>query len=89
MSLVNGCGSQPKVITEYKTVEIVRTKQVEVEKELTEPVELINLPENFLNMSRGDRARAAGVAFSLQRTRAEQCNGKLFEISRLGVNQGN
>ena len=50
---------------------------------MTQRVELIDLPDNFLTMPTGEAAIAAGVAYKLQRTRAEQCNGRLFEIANL------
>ena len=54
--------------------------------ELTEPIEIVDLPDDFMTMEPGHAARAVGVAYRMQKTRAQQCNGKLIEISKLGEN---
>lgn len=81
----SGCAApQTRIVTEYKTVEVFKDRYVPVDESLTKPVELIDLPDDYLKMSDGDAALATGVAYSLQRTRAEQCNGQLAEIANLG-----
>ena len=80
-----GCSTPPtKVITEFRTETVYVDRYVEIPGALTRPVEIESLPPDFLTMSDGDAAIAAGVAYAAQTTRTIQCNGKLAEISALG-----
>ena len=74
------------VVPDYQVAEVTHDRIVPVDSALTRHEALIDLPPEFLTMSDGDAAVAAGVAFSLQRTRAAQCNSHLDKIATLGEN---
>jgi hypothetical protein len=82
--LTTGCATE-RVVTVYEPVEVYRDRFVEVPDNLTEPVEIIELPDNggFRNAD----TLQLGAAFKAQRVRAEQCNGQLAEIARLNDEQ--
>ena len=71
-------------MTQFQTIEVIKDRYIEVDKALTAEVELIDLPDDFLTMSSGEAARVAGLAYTLQRTRAQACNGQLTKIANLG-----
>jgi len=76
MIFVSGCAA-PKPITVYETKEVVRDRYVPIDPSLTAPVDIITLSEDF-------DLYALGAAYKAQRVRAEQCNGQLAEIAKLG-----
>lgn len=78
---MTGCASEPKVITEFETIAVVRDRFVAVPEELTRPVEIVELPDNggFRNAD----TLQLGAAYRAQKVRAEQCNGQLAEIAGL------
>lgn len=72
-----GCAAPPEIITEYKTVEVVRDRYVPLPESLTRPVEIIELSPDF-------DVFELGAAYKAQRVRFLQCQGKLAEIAELG-----
>ena len=56
---------------------MIRDRYVSVPAELTTPVEIVTLSDDF-------DVYALGVAYKAQRVRAMQCNGQLVEIAGLG-----
>ena len=81
IGLTSGCASS-EVIVEYETIEVYRDRFVPIPLTLTNPVEIVELEDNG-GMRNADTLQL-GAAYRAQKVRAEQCNGKLAEIARLG-----
>lgn len=62
-------------------------RYVPVPEGLTKPVEIVSLPPRgiFEAMSEKDRLIALEAARKAQAVRAQQCNGQLAEIGKLGA----
>lgn len=73
---VAGCATTPEPIYIYKTVEVVRDRYVPIPESLTQPVEIVELPEGFDVYQLGAAYKAAVV-------RLHQCNGFLTEIASI------
>jgi len=73
LSLLAGCRATEPIYV-YETKEVIRDRYVAVPAELTQPVEIVELPDGF-------DVYALGAAYKAQKVRALQCNGKLAEIS--------
>lgn len=82
IGLTAGCATEPRIVTEYQTVEIVRDRYIEVPASLTQRVEIVELPDNggFRNAD----TLQLGAAYKACTVRTEQCNGQLDEIAELG-----
>jgi len=75
--LLAGCaGPQPEPIIEYRTVEVVRDRYVQVPEWMTVPVEIIELAADFDLYELGAVSKAREV-------RLDQCNGQLAKIAEL------
>lgn len=79
----SGCQTVPDPIYVYKTVEVVRDRYVAVPERMTGPVEIAQLPAEFMELSEEDALKALGAAYKHRGVRLLQCNGRLQEISRL------
>lgn len=81
MTLIVGCATPVKYVTQYQTVEVTRNVFVPVPGGLTEPVEIVTLPDNggFRNAD----TLQLGAAYKAQVVRAKQCNGQLAAIKNL------
>ena len=62
------------MVIEYRTVEVYREIYVRIDDELTQPVEIVEVPEGFDTI-------AIEAARKQQRTQAQVCNMRLHEIS--------
>lgn len=69
------------VIPEART--LYQDRYVSPPERMTKRVEIIDLPENFLELPDEEALAASGAAYKMQRTRAKQCNGQLTEIEGL------
>jgi len=81
---VSGCSTTPEAcpaIPEART--LYQDRYVSPPARMTQRVEIIDLPENFLQMTDEEALAASGAAYKMQRTRAKQCNGQLAEIEDL------
>lgn len=77
--LLVACETNPKVVTETKTVTVFQDRYVPVPKELTEPVTIVQPPDKLDTIG-------LRTMFLDQRTAARMCNGQLKLISELGDN---
>ena len=85
LALIQGCASlPPEPIIQFQTVEIVRDRYIKPPAWMTVPVEIVQLPDDFLTLSDVDALIAMGIAIKAGRVRAQQCNGQLAEIAELG-----
>ena len=72
---VIGCANKP--VVEYcEPVTLYQDRYIPVPEQLTEQVEVVDLPSNFDLID-------LGVAYKAQRVRAMQCNGRLEDIARI------
>lgn len=81
---MSGCSTTPEACpTVYTASTLYQDRYVSPPARMTQPVEIIDLPENFLQMTDEEALAASGAAYKMQRTRAKQCNGQLAEIEGL------
>jgi hypothetical protein len=73
---VTGC-SPIRPIEYCEPVIVEKDRIVSVPESLTQPVEIVDLSQDF-------DVYELGAAYKAQKVRALQCNGKLAEISQIG-----
>ena len=73
---VTGCGSNPPIAEYCEPVTLYQDRYIPIDESLTEPVEVVDLPADFDLID-------LGVAYKVNTTRAQQCNGRLEEIARI------
>lgn len=81
IGFLSACSTEPVVITEYETKEVIRNQYVEVPQELTEPVEIV-----YPKRPETDTIDLI-VAYKLQREQAKICNFQLHEIAALKMEE--
>jgi hypothetical protein len=84
-----GCTTAPKIVSEPEIIEVPVDRYVAIDPALTKPVPIAELPprEEFEAMSGKEKLIHLGVLYQFQRVRAQQCNGQLLEISKLGPSE--
>ena len=77
---LSGCATRPPEIT-CGIATVYQDRYIPVDPRLTQPVEIVDLPEDEVDTI------DLGVAYKAQKVRALQCNGQLEEISKLPVSK--
>ena len=77
MIFVSGCApTKPVIVTEYETVEVFRDRYIALPDELTNPLDVSILHDDFDIYDLGAAYKERGI-------RIGQCNARLAEIKRI------